>query len=116
LNEELNVKAGSYYISTNQSTLRVIVNLLEPNAGDSFVQWGFMNQIFEQKEYYENYVMEKIAVEMIEENSSLKKEFEEKLQNDEEFKDDPGARLDFFYERSPYYDSKLRVYPIAIVE
>ncbi len=114
--ENLNVEKGTYYVSTNQVTLRVIVNLLEPKAEDSFVRWGFMNQIFERKEYYENYVMEKIASAMLENNPDLKNEFEEKLTNDKEFKNDPQARLDFFYKRSPYIDKNFNLYPISMVE
>jgi hypothetical protein len=80
------------------------------------VQWGFMNQIFEQKEYYEDYVMEKLAEEMLENDAELKKEFEEKLISDENFRNSSKARLDFFYEKSPYPDKQLNVYPILRVE
>jgi hypothetical protein len=89
---------------------------LEPKSADSFVQWGFMNQIFEQKEYYEDYVMEKLAEEMLKNNPELKKEFEEKLKTDEAFRNNPRARLDFFYERSPYPDKQLNVYPIMRID
>ena len=69
---------------------------------DSFVYWGFFNAIFEQKEYGEGYVLEKLAREMLAKDANLKKEFEEKLK-DEKFAKNPQARLDFFYERSPYF-------------
>jgi hypothetical protein len=46
----------------------------------------------------------------------LKKEFEEKLKTDEAFRNNPRARLDFFYERSPYPDKQLNVYPILRIE
>ncbi|MCK7523764.1 MAG: hypothetical protein MZV64_42150 [Ignavibacteriales bacterium] len=90
--------------------------MLEPKSADSFVQWGFMNQIFEQKEYYEDYVMEKLAEEMLENDPEIKKEFEEKLKTDEAFRNSSKARLDFFYERSPYPDKQLNVYPILRIE
>lgn len=114
--EKVKVPAGSFIIPTNQRTIKVIAHLLEPESEDSFVKWGFFNTIFEQKEYFESYVMEKIAEEMIKENPSLLKEFEEKLAEDEKFRDDPYTRLNFFYERSPYYDSQLNVYPVMRVE
>jgi len=114
--EKRKIPAGSYIVSTNQRTIKVIVNLLEPEAEDSFIKWGFFNAIFEQKEYFEAYVMEKISQEMIKKDPQLKKEFDEKLSLDEKFKNDPNARLNFFYERSPYYDSQLNVYPVIKVE
>jgi len=111
ITEEVQIKAGDIFVPTNQRTVRVIVN-----AGDSFLRWGYMNSIFEQKEYYENYVMEKLAEEMLNEEPDLRKEFQLKLEEDEEFKNDPGKRLDFFYERSPYYDKSYLTYPVLRIE
>jgi len=115
LKEEITLDQDMIYIPTNQKSVGVIVNLLEPKSADSYVRWGFMNQIFEQKEYYEDYVMEKIAEEMLVNDPDLKREFEYNLENDEKFKDDPRARLDFFYERSPYVDKQKNFYPILRV-
>ncbi len=114
--EEVIIPKGSYLYLTDQQTARILTHLLEPKSADSFIRWGFMNQIFEQKEYYENYVMEKLAEEMLTNDPELKKEFEEKLNNDETFRNSSKARLDFFYERSPYPDKQLNVYPILRVE
>ena len=114
--EKITLNEDMIFVPTNQRTVRVIVNLLEPKSADSFVRWGFMNQIFEQKEYYEDYVMEKLAEEMLENEPGLKREFGEKLESDEVFRNNTNARLDFFYERSPYPDKQLNVYPILRVE
>jgi hypothetical protein len=110
------VPEGTYVIKTNQRTIRLIVNLLEPKASDSFLQWGFFNSIFERKEYFESYVMEKVARQMMDRDPGLKKEFEKKLAEDENFRKKPRERLNFFYIRSPYKDEKLNVYPILRVE
>lgn len=114
--EEVNVPAGTYLVSTNQPTIKIITHLLEPKSPDSFVQWGFMNQIFEQKEYFENYVMEKIAEDMLINDSELKIEFEKKLVEDESFRNNPYERLYFFYKKSPYWDKQLNVYPVLRIE
>jgi murein tripeptide amidase MpaA len=114
--EEVIIPSGSYLFLTDQRSTRILTHLLEPKSADSFVQWGFMNQIFEQKEYYEDYVMEKLAEEMLKNNPELKKEFEEKLKSDEAFRNSSKARLDFFYDRSPYPDKQLNVYPILRIE
>lgn len=116
IKSEQEIPAGTYRVSMNQRTARVIANALEPKGPDSYLQWGFMNQIFEQKEYFEFYVMEKIAAEMLAEDPQLKKEFEEKLQTDEKFRKSSYQRLNFFYQRSPYFDKSLNVYPIMRVE
>jgi hypothetical protein len=49
---------------------------------------------------------------MLAKDANLKREFEEKLK-DEKFAKSPRARLNFFYERSPYSDKKIGVYPIG---
>jgi len=113
--EKIILEKDMIYIPSAQRTLRVIVNLLEPGSADSYIRWGFMNQIFEQKEYYEDYVMEKLAEDMLSNDPELKKEFEAKLEIDESFRNNPRARLDFFYERSPYVDKQRNVYPILRV-
>lgn len=110
------IPAGTFIVKMNQRTARLIANALEPKAPDSYLQWGFMNQIFEQKEYFEFYVMEKIAAEMLNSDPELKKEFEKKLAEDESFRKNSYRRLDFFYQRSPYVDNNLNLYPIMRIE
>ena len=114
--EQRMIPSGTFLISTNQRTARVIANLLEPKSGDSFIRWGFMNSIFERKEYFENYVMEKIAEGMLNKNVELRKDFETKLNVDEEFRNSPEERLKFFYTRSQYYDKNYQVYPVMRIE
>ena len=72
-----------------------------------------VNSIFEQKEYGEGYMIEKIAPDMLDRDPALKKEFEEKLK-DPEFAKKAFARLRFIYERSPYYlEQKIGIYPVG---
>ena len=104
---------GTVVVPLNQPRARLIVHLLEPDGPDSFVAWGFFNAIFEQKEYFEAYIMEPIAQQMLARDPALKTEFDERFRTDETFAKDPGQRLDFFYRRSPYWDQAYRVYPVA---
>ncbi|MBX3245408.1 MAG: peptidase M14 [Acidobacteria bacterium] len=105
--------AGSILISLDQPAANVVIHLLEPKGPDSLLYWGFFNSIFEQKEYGESYIIEKIAADMLTKDADLKKEFEEKLK-DEAFAKNARARLQFFYERSPYYlNQKIGVYPVG---
>ncbi|MBI4810964.1 MAG: M14 family metallopeptidase [Ignavibacteriales bacterium] len=105
--------AGTAVVRLNQRAARVAIHALEPEAPDAFVAWGFFDAVFEQKEYTEDYVMEPMAREMISKDSALKKEFESKLQSDTLFAKSPFARLNFFYQHSPYWDSNVNLYPIA---
>jgi hypothetical protein len=113
--EKRTLPAGTIIVPTDQRTARVIVNLLEPRGPDSFLNWGFFDTIFEQKEYAEDYVLEKLAREMIKENPELEKKFYSKLASDSAFAKNPRARLNFFYQHSPYWDKTLGIYPIARV-
>jgi hypothetical protein len=103
---------GSYFVPLNNRTARIAMQILEPGAPDSALRWGFMNSIFEQKEYFSNYIMESIAARMATENPKLQAEFAEKLRTDEKFAADPQARLEFFYYRSPYAEADRNIYPI----
>lgn len=105
--------AGSVVVPLAQRAGRVILNLLEPDAPDSLVRWGFFNAVFEEKEYGEPYVLEALAREMMDRDPALVKEFEDLLVLDEEFAASPSERLRFFYKRSPYWDPLMNVYPVG---
>ena len=90
--------AGSVIIPMDQEAANVAIHLLEPNGPDSFVYWGFFNSIFEQKEYGESYILEKLASDMLAKDPSLRDEFNRRLL-DPAFARSPQARLRFFYER-----------------
>jgi murein tripeptide amidase MpaA len=104
--------ANSVVVPLAQEAGNVVIHLLEPDAPDSFMFWGFFSAIFEQKEYGEGYIVEKVAREMLAKDANLRKEFEEKLK-DETFAKNPRARLTFFYERSPFYDKRIGLYPVG---
>jgi hypothetical protein len=111
--EEREFPAGSLIVPTEQPLAKIVMNLLEPKAPDSFVRWGFFNAIFEEKEYGEHYVLETLAREMLAENPSLDDEFQDRLVNDPEFAVNPAERLRFFYKRSPYWDPQMNLYPVG---
>jgi hypothetical protein len=114
--ETTTAPAGSFVVRAEQPTLRLLLYALEPASEESFARWGFFNAIFEQKEWFSPYRMETIAAEMYESDPALRLEFENKLATDEAFRNDPRARLTFFYERSPYADEQKNRYPIIRVE
>lgn len=107
--------AGSVVVPVNQPLARLVINLLEPDAPDSFVKWGFFNATFEQKEYGEAYVVEKLAREMLAKDPQLRAEFERRLKEDPKFAASARDRLNFFYRRSPYWDQQMGLYPVGRV-
>lgn len=109
--QKVTLPAGSVIVSVAQPRGKLAVHMLEPSAPDSLLRWGFFNEIFEVKEYFEDYAMEPIARKMLEDDADLRKEFEDKLK-DAEFADSARARLQFFFDRSEYSDERLSVYPI----
>jgi len=91
----------------------VIIHLLEPKAPSSLFGWGFFNTCMETKEYFESYAMELIAKEMLEKDTLIKHQYNEKIKNDKTFLSNPRGVLQWFYEKTPYFDSQLNKYPIG---
>ena len=113
ITEERWFPAGSVIIETMQPAGRIIPHLLEPNGNGSLLYWGFFDAIFEQKEYGESYVMESLAREMLATNPALKTEFEKKKAGDPGFMSNSWEVLNWFYNRSPYADPRMRIYPVG---
>lgn len=103
---------GSVIVKTNQRTAKVIAAILEPSASGSYVEWGFFNAVFEQKEYSETYVMEKMAREMLEKSPELRKEFEA-LKSEPDFISNQWNILNWFYSKTPYWDQQFLKYPVG---
>jgi murein tripeptide amidase MpaA len=111
--KEREFPAGSVLVDLAQPGARVAAHLLEPQAPDSLVSWGFFNTIFEQKEYAESYVMEKMAREMVREDPGLLEELEKAKAADPEMAGNPRAILNWFYARTPYWDERIGLYPVG---
>ena len=58
-------------------------------------------------------MLEAMARDMLAEDPDLRREFEQKKETDPEFAGSPQTILDWFYERSPYWDECKNVYPIG---
>ena len=111
--QERTFPTGSVWVPMDQPSARVALHLLEPCGPDSFFAWGFFSSVMERKEYFERYVMEPMAQQMLAEDEQLGAEFEQRLEQDEEFRGDPWARLEFFYRRTEHADPDWRLYPVA---
>jgi hypothetical protein len=104
---------GSVRVPTDQPLGDLAIHLLEPAAPDSFFQWGFFLEVLQRTEYFESYVMEPMARRMLEEDEALRAEFLRKLAADPDFAGSPRARLQWFYQRTPFWDERWRLYPVG---
>jgi len=105
--------AGSVRVSTDQPLGEFVMLLLEPESEDSLFGWGYFPEIAQRTEYIEGYAIAPLAERMLAADPMLKAEFEGKLQSDPAFAADAEARLEWFYERTPYADARYLLYPIG---
>ena len=105
--------AGSVRIPTDQPMGDVAILLLEPQSSESFFAWGMFPEILNRVEYIEAYAIAPLAESMLAADPALRAEFEAKLASDPAFAADGDARLQWFYERTPFYDQRYRLYPIG---
>jgi len=110
--EVRDIGAGALFVPIAQPKGRLVLGLFEPQAPDALVAWGEFNNAFEQKEYMEAYVAEDVARQQLAADPALAAAFHRRLAEDPAFAKDPGARLDFFYRRSPSWDERRDLYPV----
>ena len=106
--------AGSVRVSTDQPLGALAVALLQPEGPDSFFSWGFFHGMFERTEYFETYAMLPWIEQELKTNQKLAAEFAAAIKADSKLAKDGQARLDWFYQRSPFYDQSYLKYPVLI--
>lgn len=115
--QKLSFRKGDYYIPLNQVANRFLVEVLEPQADDSYFAWNYFDGILGQKEGFSGYAFEDIAAQYLKEHPELKTKLEEKKATDTTLAKNAGAQLDFIYKNSPYYEPAHMRYPVfRIVE
>ncbi|PVM72949.1 M14 family metallopeptidase [Caulobacter radicis] len=104
---------GSVRVSTDQPLGDLVVLLLEPQSSESVFAWGMVPEVLSRVEYIEPYAIAPLAEKMMAADPELKAQFEAKLAAEPKFAADPDARLAWFYKRTPFYDDRHLLYPIA---
>ena len=112
VNEDLQFPAGSVLVRLDQPRAHLIAHLLEPLAPDSLIRIGLGDGFMTRTEYAEPRVMEAKAREMLSADAKLQAEFDAKLA-DPVFAASAATRLNFFYERTGYFDQHYLRYPVA---
>ena len=104
---------GSVRVPTDQPLGDIVVLLLEPQSSESFFAWGLFPEVLSRVEYIEGYAIAPLAERMMAADPALKAAFEAKLAAEPDFAANGDARLQWFYERTPFYDDHYRLYPVA---
>ena len=116
ITKEVTFPKGSAVVKTSQNGIRLLMNLLEPEMQGSLFEWGFFNNVLQRVEYFEVYKMEPMAREMLAADPFLAEQFQQwkaALPADKPLSQ--YEILNWFYERSPYFDKNYRVYPVGMV-
>ncbi|WP_165963577.1 M14 family metallopeptidase [Hymenobacter radiodurans] len=111
--QALAFRKGDYVAVVDQAAARYLVETLEPQATDSFFNWGFFDSILQQKEHFSDYVFEDLAAELLRRDPQLRQQLEARKKEDPAFAKSASAQLDFVYRRSPHYEKSYLRYPVA---
>ncbi|UOQ68195.1 M14 family metallopeptidase [Hymenobacter volaticus] len=104
---------GDYVASLDDATARFLVEMLEPQATDSFFAWGFFDSILQQKEHFSDYVFEDVAADLLRRDPALREQLEKQKQQEPALAKSGDAQLEWVYRHSKYYEPTHMRYPIA---
>jgi len=107
---------GTVVVDLAQPAARVAAHLFEPEAPDALVRWGFFDAVFARVEYVESYVIEAMIPGLLEEHPEWREELAARKAADPEFAANPWAIRYWFYERTPWYDQRVGIYPVACLD
>lgn len=114
--ETVQIWEGDYLIPMNQPGNRFIVQMLEPEAPDSYFRWNFFDPILEEREYYSSFGFEPNALKYLEEHPEFKEKWEHARKNDPALIGNHRAQLGFIYYNTEWFDNVTRKYPVMRVE
>ncbi|WP_374293380.1 M14 family metallopeptidase [Sphingomonas sp.] len=106
-------RAGSVRVPYDQPRGLLAAALLEPEAVDSLLAWGFFPEMLQRNDGMERYASAPMAEAMLARDPALRAAFEDRLRHDPAFAADGAARLAWFVERSPYADDRHLLYPVG---
>ncbi len=105
-------RKGDWLIPMNQRANRFLVEVLEPQAMDSYFTWNFFDPILNAKEGYSAYMFEDTAADWLDQNPEIKKRLEDKRAADTSFARSAALQLGFVFRQSPWYEPEHNRYPV----
>lgn len=109
------LQAGDWFVPMGRTTDRFVMEALECRAEDGFFAWNFFDAVLQQKEWFNDYVFEDLAAELLVKDPALKAAFEAQRSRDPAFAKDAWAQLTWIYRRSPWMEPTFRKYPVLRV-
>jgi hypothetical protein len=114
--QSMTFRKGDYYIPMNQEANRFLMEVLEPQADDSYLAWNYFDAVLSRKEGFSPYAFEDIAAQYLKEHADIKQQLEARKASDTAFAKNAFAQLDFVYRNSPYFEPEYLRYPVYRVE
>lgn len=103
---------GDFLIPTGQLSDNFLLNVLEPEADDSYFRWNFFDAAMSQKEYFSAYVFEDKAAELLQQNSDLRQQLEEAKKKNPDLANNTQAQLDWVFKNGPWKEYSAYRYPV----
>ena len=108
--ETRRIPEGALWVPADQPDFEVAVHLLEPDAPDSLLAWGFLSGIFERKEWIDGPELEHMAADLLK-DPSVASDWQAALA-DPAFAKDAAARYEWWSRRTPYWDETIGLMPV----
>jgi hypothetical protein len=112
IQQSMECRRGDWLIPTGQIGDRFLMEVLEPQAEDSYFTWNFFDPILGQKEGYSSYSFEDIASDYLKSDTALQRKLSDKKASDPAFAQSGRAQLDFIYRNSPWAEPGFMRYPV----
>jgi hypothetical protein len=116
MRQSISFRKGDWLIPTGQIADRFLMEVLEPQAEDSYFTWNFFDPILGQKEGYSAYAFEDIAANYLKSDTILQRKLAEKKAQDPAFAQSGRAQLDFIYRNSPWAEPGFMRYPVFRID
>ncbi|KQR80267.1 carboxypeptidase [Sphingomonas sp. Leaf343] len=104
--------AGTIRVSSDQPLGLLAAALLEPEAPDSFLAWGFFPEMLSAPPAAEDFVRAPVAEALLAQDDPVRAAFEAKLATDPAFAADAEARLRWLWDRLPAGGPAHSGYPV----
>lgn len=101
---------GTYWVGLDQPAGLTAMRLLEAESPDALLRWNAFDTIFERGIILERWALEENAKRLME-DPEIRAEYEAAL-DDSAFANDPRAKLEFFFQKTPFVEDGEKLYPV----
>jgi len=113
--KKFNIRKGDYIIPLDQRAKRFIVEVLEPQATDSYFTWNYFDAILNRKEGFSDYVFEDMMPDYLAAHPEMKDALADYLKTHPEMKTNAFEQLNYIYTISEFSEPWANQYPVIRV-